>query len=203
MLFYYLHWSYLGQTEFETFLFSLFSFVYSCKSPLVVMEIWADWTASLFPNVGIAQSDTFREGSTPFFTHTGLESPWDKHGRCSHRWNLSFLYQPVDCCNLSLFGVEANQKSDVSVKAPSMGGDSNGRHKYSPDIFYKYSYTQRMAAFLLFINTRQMCGKPNSPRSLSWKRERQWFRVYICSLSCFGTCCWREFPAPTACPCWA
>lgn len=94
-----------------TSFFPPLSFVCSCTSALISMEIWTDWTAPFFPSVDIAQMDTdFQRGFTTFFTSTGLERPGDKYERCSHRWNLSFLYQPVDCSNLLLFQTAAAQK---------------------------------------------------------------------------------------------
>lgn len=153
VLLYYLGWSYLRQTEFE--MKSLFFFlllVYSCASLLDIVETWPDPIEYLFQSVDITQTLTFRDHLHPSSSEFGWRDiEISTSGAVTGKISLFFghLWIAIICSLLKKEQPKRWRFCDGSLKE----GGSNGGHKFSPDIFQKYSCKQRIATFLLFCNT--------------------------------------------------
>lgn len=173
VLLYYLGWSYLRQIEFETFLVFLL-FVYSHASPLVIPESWADLTAYWFQSVQMTQSNTdFQRAFPTLFAGFWMRSPWDKHEVQSQVKSLFSLatYRLISPC---LKWQQPKRWRFCEGSLRGCGGD--GGHKNSKKWHFweiqLYPENHYFTAVLQHVETCQMCGKPNSLRSLSWKRKR-------------------------------
>lgn len=176
VLLYYLGWSYLRQTELEMWSFSFFFFFFLSAVVYAPLSSWKSGpisTHTYFKTYKYGNQILMFRAFSSLFTQILLKNPWDKKECCSHRWNLFSLAT----CRLLWYILVWNSscpKGGACVNAVLRGETVQGRMKTSLT-FFRIQLCPENRYFTpvpQHINTRQMCGKPNSLRSLSWKRKR-------------------------------